>query len=265
MDSSRSNKIYSYVSNVNQQSNQNLQSSSASSHEHQQHNTIHSSSQQNPQTTFSYAHHFVTPHYYAGDHIQDSIANMPVLNFETFDFNPDDYDSEEEFEDSAANFAHFQYPPRSAASLKSEKMPNPFSEGIELIPTSSNHAGNQKRKAKLSNNHQTFVCKHRQNYHEDANLKQRSFKNHTKICRISDGGIRIVTDIFRDDNQPTSNFNGSPSISQKSSTRHASLDNNMNEWREEIIKVTVAVNSNKASAVDRDIDDEDANDVREDC
>lgn len=168
-------------------------------------------------------------------------------------------DDDEECDDPNAKVTHFQYPPRASASVRMEKMPNPFTAIIDPL-TSFNHS-NREVKLKLPKNHQTFMYKHQDD--EEENVSQhKMFQSHTKISRIPNGGVRIVTDIFRDDNQNSDAFGSEQSsMGHKNSTHQANNLDDMNEWIGKSIEVTVGADSCEIS----DNPDDDANDVREDC
>lgn len=328
MDFSQPNKINSgqhqsrNFQNFNPQQNQNLQSNSFPSFQHQQPATSSPYNYQFDQQQYSVPnfreadrnqqHQFVQQNFSGGDLIQDSknfyqtpqltqplqqlsltrqsheqdMMNRHRNNFvqrSSFESAPpmiennnlqSSYfmnqqqvycDEDDECDDPNAKVTHFQYPPRSVAN-KMEKMPNPFAAIIEPMKKINN--SNREVKLKPPKNHQTFIFKHQDEDEQDSveeNFGQhKTFQSHTKITRISNGGVRIVTDIFRDESQKSNSFGADQSASKKNSIPNHFDD--MNEWIGKSIEVTVDANSCEISNDDHlDQDDDEANDVREDC
>lgn len=199
--------------------------------------------------------------------VQRSVCQQPMMeDAKPYYLSPQDYeDTEEEAGDeSNVKVTYFQSPPaRSAAPIRSERLSNPFKTIIEPL-TRPNRSIHRSVQTRVPRNHQTFVYKYENDDEDEVvdNSPQKSFKSQTKICKIPNGGVRIVTDIFRDDNQPSADLSKSTSISGEAASSHA----NMNEWMGKSIEVTVtaADGSEVFANYHRNIDDEDANDVRED-
>lgn len=158
-----------------------------------------------------------------------------------FYFRPDDY-SDDECADPNAKIQHFQYPARP--TIDENQMINSFqSSYIDTTLTKFNHSNQQELTRILPKIQQTFLFNNDvTETEEDETSNQKTFRSHTRIKNIPNGGFQIITEIYRDDENEEkvleseeANSNSDESMNPTKSNESAKLDGN---WLGKSIETT---------------------------